>query len=159
MQEVNKKTLSNGNVLRSQRKEAKVRLVVFGLLLGLFSVIQAEEIDLERLTIVAAEHRLLQYRHEDELVGPTAEILKLLLKTNIKSDQVQFMPWSRAFARAKTTPNTLIMSMVRTKEREPYFHWITKVSELRRAFISLKQPPENRVTEISHARKLKYPLL
>ena len=129
-----------------------MRLVVLCLLMVVSYFSFAEKIAIDKLTIVAAEHKLLQYRNEDQLHGPSAEILKLLLEQEVNGDQVQFMPWSRAFSRVKTTPNTLILSMVRTQEREPHFHWITKVSELTRAFISLKQSPENEVKVFDEAR-------
>lgn len=62
------------------------------------------------------------------------------------------MPWARAFATAKHNPNTLILSMIRTPEREADFHWLIKVSQTARVFISLASKPENYVDDIEQAK-------
>lgn len=107
-------------------------------IIGYCISVVANENPLNDLDIVATEHELLQYREGGQLKGPTSDILKLLLQDREIANKTRFLPWARAYQIAKTQPNTLVLSMVKTKEREPYFHWITKVSELKRAFISLK---------------------
>lgn len=106
----------------------------------------------DSLTIVATEHKLLQYKENSTLQGPTIEILRLLLEQDSLVHETQFMPWPRAFKTAKNTPDTLILSMVRTKEREPYFHWITRVSELQRAFVALTNRPDSKISNVDQAK-------
>lgn len=108
------------------------------IIIGCCTSVIANESPLNDLDIVAAEHELLQYREDGKLKGPTSDILKLLVQDQDIANKTRFLPWARAYQIAKTQPNTLVLSIVKTKEREPYFHWITKVSELKRAFISLK---------------------
>jgi len=107
-----------------------------------------------RLLAVADDHPLLQYRENGENKGPTVEILTAILKEAQLSADISFMPWARAFAKCKNTPNTLILSMIRTPERETDFYWLIKVSQLARVFISLESKPENYV-EYTEAAKEK----
>ena len=106
----------------------------------------------EPLKVVAAEHKLLQYQQNGNLKGPSAEIFKLLIKYAKLEQGVEFYPWSRAYNIAENRPNTVIFSMVRTKEREDKFTWLIKVSGLVRAFISKKSIPQNYVNSIEQAK-------
>ena len=107
------------------------------------------------LRVVATEHKLLQYSVNNKAQGPTAEIAKALLLAIEHQPSIAFMPWARAFELASKRPNTLILSMIRTPEREQNFHWIGIVSELSRVFISLKSRPENLVnTDLQAKEKL-----
>ncbi len=105
------------------------------------------------LIAVAAEHKMLQYMENDEVKGPSGEIFKLLLQTSQLQAPLAFFPWSRAYQTVLNRENTLVLSMVRTKEREQKFHWLIKVSELVRGFMSLKKHPENHISTITDAKK------
>jgi len=106
----------------------------------------------ENITVVAEEHYLLQYSENGEGKGPTAEILKALFKELKISVAINFMPWPRAYDMAYNNKNTIVLSLIRTPEREKYFHWIGIVSELSRVFISLNSKPDNLITDISQAK-------
>lgn len=110
-----------------------------------------EEVD-TKILVVAAESNLLQYRENGEAKGSTIEILHAILEESQLQASVEFMPWARAYSVAKTQPNTLILSMIRTPEREQYFHWLIKVSNLVRVFISLVDKPENYVKNHQQAK-------
>lgn len=105
------------------------------------------------LLAVASENYLLQYQENGENKGPTVEILNGFLQEAQLKASVSFMPWARALATAKNNPNTLILSIIRTPEREDHFHWLIKVSQLARVFISLESKPENYVDNIDQAKK------
>lgn len=105
------------------------------------------------LQVVAFSNLLLQYQDNGENKGPTIEILNALLKETQLSADISYMPWARAVFLAKNTPNTLILSMFRTPEREDNFHWIIKVSQAARVFISLKSKPESYVETMQQAKK------
>jgi len=126
------------------------RVVVMFLLVFLLIINAARAENV--LTAVAAEHKMLQYTESGEVHGPSAEIFKLLLKNSQLNATLEFFPWSRAYQTALNRENTLILSMVRTKEREHKFHWLIKVSELVRGFMSLKSHPDNQITDIADAK-------
>ncbi|WP_082769000.1 substrate-binding periplasmic protein [Paraglaciecola hydrolytica] len=104
------------------------------------------------LLAVANDNNLLQYYENGESKGPSFEILQAVLKEAQLEAKVEFMPWVRAFSTAKNNPNTLILSMIKTPDREADFHWIIKVSNLSRVFISLASKPENHVDHIQQAK-------
>ncbi len=104
------------------------------------------------LSVVAAENHLLQYYEDGEYKGPTVEILQALLTQSQLTADIAFMPWARAFSTTQQVPNTLILSMIRTPEREHQFHWLIKVSQTARVFISLKKKPENLVSNFQQAK-------
>ncbi|GHF90068.1 substrate-binding periplasmic protein [Thalassotalea marina] len=130
----------------------KFALFLATIVISFSATANANDPPLASLDIVAAEHELLQYRDNGVLKGPTIEILKLLLQNQQLVDKTRFLPWARALLVAKTQPNTLVLSIVRTKEREPFFHWITKVSNLERAFISLKSNKTATITTFEQAK-------
>jgi ABC-type amino acid transport substrate-binding protein len=130
------------------------------IIIGLFCLLAiqplysiAKEREKVDLAVVANSNTLLQYQENGENKGSSVEILNTILKeAKLKADII-FMPWARAFSTAKHNSNTLILSMIRTPEREPYFHWIIKVSDAARVFISLKSKPENYVDTIDQAKQ------
>lgn len=106
----------------------------------------------DELKAVASSHKMFQYFEDGQIKGPSAEIFNMLmLKTGINA-KVAFYPWARALNSVLTEPNTLILSLTRTKKRESNFVWLIKVNESRRAFISLKSKPENFVKNIVQAK-------
>jgi len=105
-----------------------------------------------KVLVVAAESNLLQYREDGEDKGSTIEILQAILNESQIKANVEFMPWARAYSIVNTQANTLVLSMIRTPEREQYFHWLIKVSNLVRVFISLADKPENYVSNNEQAK-------
>jgi polar amino acid transport system substrate-binding protein len=105
------------------------------------------------LLAVANNNRLLQYYENGESKGPSIDILQAILKEAQLDAKIEFMPWVRAFATASNNPNTLILSMIKTPERQDDFHWLIKVSNLTRVFISLTSKPENYVDNMKHAKQ------
>jgi len=106
-----------------------------------------------KLLAVANNSSQLQYYDNGENKDPSIGILKAVLQQAQLEANVEFMPWVRAFSIAKNKPNTLILSMIRTPDREADFHWIIKVSNLSRVFISLRDKPENKVDDMQQAKQ------
>jgi ABC-type amino acid transport substrate-binding protein len=112
--------------------------IILLLILFIFSCLRVQANSEIELRIVATEHQLLHYEREGKAKGPTAEIVNSILDRAKLSADIEFMPWSRAYSTAEKRPNTIVLSMVRTSERENKFHWLGVVSKLARVFISLK---------------------
>lgn len=66
-----------------------------------------------------------QYPTSDGRVAGTmtTAVKEIIQKSSLEADIV-ILPWARAELMARTRPNTLIYSILRTKEREDVFHWI-----------------------------------
>lgn len=131
----------------------KTAYLIF-ILLTFFSV-DIAAIEKNKLRVVANEHPLLQYEKNGKAQGPTVEILQSVLKQTDLDATVEFMPWPRAFNIATKNPNTIILSIIRTPEREDKFHWLGVVSKLARVFISLEENQSAReITDIDAKEKL-----
>ena len=78
-----------------------------------------------------------------QLVGTATEQVEQLLADAQLSYDIHVVPWARAYNTVKTTPNTLIYSMNRTAEREPYFFWIKRLGQIGNSFISLSNNKQN----------------
>lgn len=78
------------------------------------------------------------YRDNDKLKGISAEIvLEILKHIPNKSASIKTYPFKRAMAMAKSKPNTLIFSIIRTKEREEDFVWIGTLAPITAALFRL----------------------
>lgn len=58
-----------------------------------------------------------------EVSGVATEVVKRVLNNTELSYSIDVFPWARSYKLAQGQPNTLIYSIFKTAEREPYFHW------------------------------------
>lgn len=125
------------------------------ILISLSFETQANQIsgnNITSLKAVTESRKLLQYQENGLAKGPSVDILNMLLVEAKLSAEVDFYPWSRAYNIALTQPNTLIFSIARTAEREKKFHWLIKVSEFIRSFISKKNVEKKTITSFAQAK-------
>lgn len=80
------------------------------------------------LTAYAEESAPYHYTQDGQAVGIATDLLKLACERARIACDIQMMPWARAYAQTRQTPNTLIYSMVRNPEREKYFLWISPIA-------------------------------
>lgn len=82
--------------------------------------------------------------------GYAIEVVEKLLKqANFPSQKVQFYPWERAYKKAQTEKNILILSISRIPEREDLFIWVGKINSQFFQFYALKTNTKiNPVTSI-----------
>ncbi|MBL4908436.1 MAG: transporter substrate-binding domain-containing protein [Alteromonadaceae bacterium] len=95
------------------------------------------------LRIVGTNLNLLQYKQNNQIRGTSVDIMNQVLKRSQLEAKIELMPWARAYYLAKNRPNMIILSMIRTPEREPYFYWLGIVSKVNKAYISLQRYPQN----------------
>lgn len=82
----------------------------------------------EPLVVVTEHWPPYNYLDGTELTGAATTIVKDTLARASIPATMQLLPWARAYAQAKSTPNVLIYSIVRTPQREAEFHWIGPVA-------------------------------
>lgn len=80
------------------------------------------------LTLVTEEFAPYSYLDHGKVGGYATEVLEAALAQAGMAYSVQIYPWARAFQMARTQPNVLIYSIVRTPEREAQFHWIAQLA-------------------------------
>lgn len=71
-------------------------------------------------------------------VGFGVDVLEAILEKIDLKPEYEFLPWQRAFKKASTTENMVILAMARTKEREHLFHWIGHLQRETFSFYALK---------------------
>lgn len=129
------------------------KLIIFTLISGLifgFSTIAADKSEWRIVTEIAPPY---QSYINDELQGIALDKVRpVLAQAGIVAD-IEVFPWARAFQLAKTQKNTIIFSMVRLEEREPYFHWIGLVEQARLSFFSLATNKGITINSIEDAKK------
>jgi polar amino acid transport system substrate-binding protein len=64
------------------------------------------------------------------IVGKSTEVVKAVLDDTGLDYAIEMNPWSRAFNIASSQANVLIYSILRTPDRENFFHWICPISIL-----------------------------
>lgn len=73
-----------------------------------------------------------------EVEGMSTEVVREVLSELNLDVHIDVLPWARAFKLASTTPATMLFSVVRTPEREPIFHWVGVVCEVKSYLFRLK---------------------
>lgn len=80
-----------------------------------------------------------QTRINNEVMGYSTEIVRLILAAANIDATIEIYPWARAYKMARSKPNTLIYSLAKTADREPLFHWIGTVAQFKLGFVKLSQ--------------------
>lgn len=101
------------------------------------------------INVVTEDEFPIQYLENHQLVGPASNVVRLLLEKAGYEYSPRVLPWSRAYKEAKTIPNTIIFSMVRTHQRENQFHWLGEIKNIRYVLIRLKKRHDLQLSELS----------
>jgi len=89
------------------------------------------------LRLISSEKMPYNYTTEQQFIGLTVDVVKDLLAP--KQPDIEVMPWPRAFEIARTTPNVLLFTMGKTKQRLAQgFQYIGPVSTRQLAFYTLQ---------------------
>lgn len=124
----------------------KIRLLSLALL-----ILHNSTANAEKVVVYTELLPPFQYINSDKVAGAATEKVKHILKSAELDFDLHIVPWARAFNIVKTTPNTLIYSINRTPEREPYFYWIAVIAKIGNSFISLKSN-EIRINSLEEAK-------
>lgn len=91
------------------------------------------------LNVVSEVLQPFQYQNEKgKAIGYSIEVLEAILSQTDYHAKYEFLPWPRAFKKASTQKNTILLTVARTAEREKLFHWIGLVLRENYSFFSLK---------------------
>lgn len=113
-------------------------------------------VNAEELITVTENLPPLQFTNQDKHVdGATTEIVRTLLtKAEIESD-IFIFPWARTYEIAKKRKNTLVYSLVRSKEREDDFIWIGELYKIKAYLTKLKSRDDLQVKTLVEAKQYK----
>jgi len=105
-------------------------LCVSSLLLIVFSGLVRAEAPSAEWVAVTENFPPYNYLEEGKAAGYSTELVKNLASAANIPLQIELLPWSRAMLRARTEPNVLIFSMLRTPEREDRYHWVGPIDDM-----------------------------
>lgn len=106
----------------------KLAFVFLLLLISIFSSPAFANDSKLTVNIVAEEFFPYQYKRNGQPTGIAVEIIKQVLADSQLTAEIKFYPWARALLLAESAPNTIIMSISRSSEREDDFHWLGLIS-------------------------------
>lgn len=99
----------------------KTLIMLFGLLLAAPSVVADDVIEIDVYTAAIPPYIT---RENGVLVGTLVPVVKGYLKERGFEPRMTLLPWSAAFRRTISIPNSLLFPVDRTPVREEQFHWI-----------------------------------
>ena len=79
------------------------------------------------LEVLAEEFPPFNYVEDGHLKGFTVDLVhEMLSRANLspRDGQIRVLPWKRAYLRAQTKPDVLLLTTTRTEEREDLFQWV-----------------------------------
>lgn len=88
--------------------------------------------------IMSEEFPPYNYTENGRLKGIAADLLREMLPLAGSSrtlDEVKVLPWSRSYDALLKSPNTMLFSVTRTKEREKLFKWVGPIAPNRNVLI------------------------
>ncbi len=106
------------------------------------------------IEIWAEKFAPLSYSEKGKITGFTTEIVKHLIEdSGVLVNDWTLAPWARAYHAAKSTPNTLLYTVVRKPDREELFHWIGPISDRKIHLFKMKDRKDVVVTSRKEAGK------
>jgi polar amino acid transport system substrate-binding protein len=122
-------------------------------LICLFTLSYSQALASQNLIVVTENHPPVQFEREGQVVGPSTEIVKEVLRLSGFAADIKIMPWARAYNMVQETPNTLIYSMLRTTSRETMFYWIGAVAQHKGALLALHSRQELVASTLEDAKQ------
>jgi polar amino acid transport system substrate-binding protein len=92
----------------------------------------------QALRVVTEDLPPYQIVIDEKLVsGSSFLVVEEMLKRAELDPEIELLPWARAYKIATSSANVIIFSIARNKGREPLFHWLAKLRNLKYHFYSL----------------------
>ncbi|MBI1834983.1 MAG: transporter substrate-binding domain-containing protein [Burkholderiales bacterium] len=127
---------------------------IFRLLLALLALSATGHSHAQTLSIYCEEDRPLQFYDQDhQLTGLGVDVLQEIQKRVGNKDKIQVVPWSRGMSKLNHDPNTILMTMARTPEREALYQWIGPIASVEYALYG-KADSELKIDNIEDAKKI-----
>lgn len=93
------------------------------------------------------------YMDKGKVVGVTADLLRAACERARLSCRIELLPWARASALARLTPNSILFSLVRTPEREASYIWLSAIAtEALWVYGRPDSPPVHSIADLNQVR-------
>lgn len=119
-------------------------------LLFLIALVSATPSASQELRIVTEEFPPYDFTTEcGSVAGLSTDVVREVLGDLGLNPKIEVFPWARAYKLALQQPSTMLFSVVRTKEREPLFHWVGVVCDVKSYLFKLKSRSDIPSTTLS----------
>ena len=93
----------------------------------------------DKIKVVTEVFKPFQTQQSDgQISGWSTDIVRHVLNAAKIDYEFNVLPWARAYQTVKHQPNTLIFSLLRTKERNDNFNWLIPLCTIEIAFYTLE---------------------
>lgn len=128
---------------------------LFRLVLTLIALNTAGSCHAQTMAIYCEDDRPLQFYDQNrQLTGLSVDVLQEIQKRVGNKDSIQVVPWSRGMDKLNKNPNTILMTMARTPEREALYQWIGPITSVEYALYG-KASSEININSIEEAKKIR----
>lgn len=106
--------------------------------------------------VVFVAEDIAPYHFSNEQARPDGALVMLASEVARQcrmQSRFELLPWSRGFMRSKEDADVVMVSLLRTPEREADFHWIGRVFKTEAYFVKLKARTDISVNSIEQARQ------
>jgi len=107
----------------------------------------------QELTIITEEYPPVSFLEEGIITGSSVEVVREILRRLNLPDNIIIRPWVRGYNLLKTTPNVVLFSTTRTKERESLFHWVGPLCTAWNGFY-IKKGSAIRINSLEDAKRV-----
>lgn len=123
------------------------------LLLVLLFFIFIQNVAAQELGIYTSNEAPMNFEENGSIVGFSTDIVKEIITRTNSTDEIQLVPWARAYKTALVKSNAIVFTMGRTSAREALFHWVGPIVQKKWVFYALKKRGV-RIKRLSDAKQL-----
>lgn len=94
----------------------------------------------ESITVVTEHSPPGEYLNENgRVTGPTAELVRELMKRASAPGDITLLPWARGYMMARKGPNVALFETTRSEIREDHFKWVGPIKRITGGFFVRRQ--------------------
>ena len=101
------------------------------IIISLAGTISADISIKPRLNVVAEDYYPLSYFDSGKVSGTLVDLIESITYTAgmpVSRNEIRIIPWNQAYITAQQIPDTLLLGIYRTPDRENLFRWIGPVA-------------------------------
>jgi len=106
------------------------------------------------LSVMTENFPPFNFKKDNQIQGFSTELVREVMKEVNQPDNIQLLPWSRAYRQVKDADNQVLFSVYRKPAREDLFKWVGPLFEANVVFFS-KKGSGVKINNLDDARKVK----